>query len=342
MLKCPTATKTARRAAAATGLALSIGVLGAWGPLGHSVIADIAYRELTPEVRARVDQIMAGATIQETASWADGVRGRNDPFPWTAPLHYVNMTPDAPAYDHATFRPEQGNVVDGVVDFSQLLLSTDATDEQRKQALMFVVHFIGDLHQPLHAGNSQDRGGNDIRINWQGRERNLHSIWDSGLYDAVSQSPWPEVSEQLYSQISDEDRAAWLVADPATPKELTEAFYTAAVGRWVLESRLLANRYAYQAPGFNNDQPFISGTQLDKTYAEKCRPVIELRFKQAGVRLGHALNMLLDPTTAPTIAREPDTLVTDPAMKASREAAAEPAAGEPDSRAPDAAAPAGR
>jgi hypothetical protein len=284
-----------RRAAPALLFLLLPALLG-WGRLGHAVIADIAYRELTPEARARVDAIMGSQTIQETASWADGVRGRNDEFPWTAPLHYANLPADASAYDHATMKPQQGNVVSAVVHFAARVTDESLTDLERTRALMFLVHFVGDLHQPLHAGNAEDRGGNDIDIDWFGRPRRLHSIWDSGIYDATTNDPWPVLSQKLYETTTDEDRLAWTATDPAARADADTDQLTAAVGRWTLESRRFANTHAYQAAGFNEDQPFADGTELGNLYAEHCRPVTDLRLKQAGVRLGRLLNALLGET----------------------------------------------
>jgi len=268
-----------------------------WGRIGHAVIAEIAYRELTPEARARIAEIMGDQTIQETASWADGVRGRSGLYPATGPLHYANLNPLAPRYDHATMRPDTGNVIDGVVDNALQIEDPDLSEELRRHALMFTVHFAGDLHQPLHAGNAEDRGGNDIDLDWFGRTRNLHSVWDSGIIDANTQDPWPILADRLYNDITAEDRLAWTVTDPdtidrANPDDKTAL--TEAVGRWVLESRRYANDFAYATEGFNNNEPFKTGTPLGADYAEHCEAVTMLRLKQAGVRLGHLLNTVLD------------------------------------------------
>lgn len=282
-----------RPTALTLAFALLLALLGGWGRTGHAVIAEIAYRELTPEVRAKVDAIMADQTIQETASWADGVRGRDDEFPWTAPLHYANLPADAPRYDDASMRPPEGNVVSAVTRFSDALTDAEATDVQRRQALMFLVHFVGDLHQPLHAGNADDRGGNDIDIAWFGSERRLHSIWDSGIIDATTDAPWPVLADRLYAEITPAERLAWTVNDPGAGEEASGPLLVEAAGRWVLESRRFCNTHAYRARGYNGGEPFVDATQLGADYARHCQPVVELRLKQAGVRLGRLLNTLL-------------------------------------------------
>lgn len=282
-----------RRALIFLTLPVLMACLGGWGRTGHAVIAEIAYRELTPEARAKVDAIMAGQTIQETASWADGVRGRNDAFPWTAPLHYANLPADAPRYDDASMRPPEGNVVSAVTRFSTQLTDPEATDLERRQAMMFLVHFVGDLHQPLHAGNARDRGGNDIDIAWFGSERRLHSIWDSGIIDATTDAPWPVLADRLYAEITPAERLAWTVSDPGMGEEASGPLLVEAAGRWVLESRRFSNTHAYRADGFNAGEAFVDGTELGVEYARHCQPVVELRLKQAGVRLGRLLNTLL-------------------------------------------------
>lgn len=298
-------------------LALAVPLLGAWGRKGHSVIAEIAWRELTPQAREAVTAIMQEETIQETASWADGVRGQNDEFPWTAPYHYANLPADAEQYDHASMRPEVGNVIDGVVDFAARVTDDSLTPLERKQALMFVVHFVGDLHQPLHAGNGDDRGGNAIRIDWIGGPRNLHSIWDSGINDAVENAPWPETAERIHGTITDAERLAYTAADPIRPAELTESALEEAVGRWVLESRRYANRFAYAATGFNDGKPFTTGTTLGEDYARHCLPIVELRQRQAGIRLANLLNVVFAKdaaaaATTPAVATEPEPAATTP------------------------------
>ncbi len=274
-------------------LPIVLACLGGWGRTGHAVIADIAYRELTPEARAKVDAILAGQTIQETASWADGVRGRNDEFPWTSPLHYANLPADAIRYDDTSMRPPEGNVVSGVTRFAAQLVDAEASELERRQALMFLVHFVGDLHQPLHAGNAEDRGGNDIDISWFGSERRLHSIWDSGIIDAASGEPWPVMGDRLYREVTPQDRLAWTVNDPLPGDSVLGPALVEAAGRWVLESRRFANTHAYRADGFSDGEAFVDGTELGADYAEHCEPVVELRLKQAGVRLGRLLNALL-------------------------------------------------
>lgn len=263
-----------------TVLALLVAApLGGWGRDGHAIIADIAWREMTPVAREHARAILAGQDMPAVAAWADQVR-RTEAYAWTGPMHYVNIPAGSDSYDHAAHCPEVGCVVSGIENFARLLL--DAPDDRtREDALKFVIHFVGDLHQPLHAGRPEDRGGNDVTAVFYGRERNLHSIWDSGILNAGDPEPWPVISERLWKQIRPSDRLAWL-AD-AKHDDLV-----GTVGRWVFESHRLAERYAY---------PVGPGASIGEDYVRETLPVIHLRLSQGGVRLGALLNQLLDPNS---------------------------------------------
>ena len=257
---------------------LTLACLGAWGRDGHSIIAEIAWRDMTPTAHARAKRILAGQSMPEVASWADAVRG-TEAYRWTGPFHYVNLPAGSTAYEHERHCPDDGCVVSAVHDFSRLLLHPDADEKTREDALKFVIHFVGDLHQPLHAGRPEDRGANDIQTVFMGLERNLHSVWDSGIIGVGESDPWPVLAERLWEEITDRDRSAWL-AD-ADPDDLI-----GTVGRWTFESHRLAERYAY---------PVQPGAEIGREYAEQTLPVVRLRIQQAGVRLGALLNELLDP-----------------------------------------------
>jgi hypothetical protein len=264
-------------------------LLGGWGRDGHAIVAQIAYLELTPEARARVDAILAGGgvggggpdgttvglTLPEVSAWPDWARNQPD-YRWTSPLHYANPSPEHDSYIHDRDCPDRGNVVTAVRDFAAQVADESASATERREALMFVVHFVGDLHQPLHAGRAADLGGNRIEVNFFGRERNIHSIWDSGIMQASSRDPWPVWVDRLAGEISEKDRSAWLEGGAAPD--------VATVGNWISESRRLADEHCYVLEG---------GEVVGAEYVEDKTPVVELRLKQAGVRLGAMLNGLL-------------------------------------------------
>lgn len=251
-------------------------LLSAWGPQGHAVVAELAWRELTPEVQAKVAKILDEAPMNSVGSWADAVRPAEQ-FRWTAPLHYVNLPDNALQFLPERDCPDDGCAVSAITDFAATLADESADPQERKEALMFLIHFVGDLHQPLHAGRAADRGGNDIEVDFYGRQQRLHSIWDSGIIQAADQGEWPVWADRLETQIDAMDRLAWTA-------DLNPADLTSTAGRWAYESNRLALEYAYAAK---------DGDVVGDDYVQRTTPVIELRLSQGGVRLGALLNAIL-------------------------------------------------
>src|SRR5687767_2752033 len=157
--------------------------LFAWGPVGHSLVARIAEQQLSAEVRARVAAILGpDRTLPSIASWADDVRrARPETYNW----HFINIPITEPRLDMMRHCPKGDCVIAKIADLRKLLQDPSTAPEQRAEALMFLVHFIGDMHQPLHCGDNHDRGGNDVAVQLAGRPSNLHSVWDSGLLGRI-------------------------------------------------------------------------------------------------------------------------------------------------------------
>ncbi|KAL7421838.1 hypothetical protein Q5752_003609 [Cryptotrichosporon argae] len=150
-----------------------------WGAAGHEMIATIAQIHLHPAVRAQLCDILpaeARCHLAPIAAWADQVRGR---YPQTGGMHYVNPKLDHPG-DHCEFG-EHGWINEDVNVLTAIMNKTQAVmDGEGDIPLRFLVHFVGDLHQPLHL-TGRDKGGNGAMFRFEGRLRNLHSVWDSGL-----------------------------------------------------------------------------------------------------------------------------------------------------------------
>ncbi len=151
----------------------------AWGPEGHSLIARIAEAQLTPEVHAKVVAILgAGVSMASVSSWPDSIRRERAE---TGPWHYIDIPIDKPHRDMARDCAKGDCVVQKIEDFEAVLRDPNAAPTARREALMFVIHFVGDMHQPLHSSDDKDKGGNDKKVTFNGRAMNLHSLWDSGL-----------------------------------------------------------------------------------------------------------------------------------------------------------------
>ena len=147
-----------------------------WAPEGHQVVAAIALRELTPTARARVAALLGGETVMVLdSSWADEIR---DQRPETTGWHYVNIELGSGGYDAARDCPS-GNCVVAQIERDEKILSDPRQSKDAKvEALRFLIHFVADLHQPLHAADRQDKGGNQELVRWGKKRTSLHQIWD--------------------------------------------------------------------------------------------------------------------------------------------------------------------
>lgn len=244
----------------------------AWGAQGHRLVAEIAERELTPGARAQVAQLLAGEpdpTLAGVASWADELR-RDDPDlgKRTARWHFINIGESGCNYDPPRDCPDGNCVVEALKTQAALLADRSQPLAVRRQALKFVVHFVGDIHQPMHTGYAHDRGGNDYQVQFDGRGTNLHAVWDSGM---------------LYAQHLDDARYLQrLLALPAPAPDRGPALPPPAA-QWAEASCRIAT-----APGVYPD-----GHVLPPDYAARERPVAEAQLRLAGERLAEVLNAAL-------------------------------------------------
>lgn len=252
-------------------------VASAWGPLGHRVVAEIAQRHLEPAAQRQVQRLLAPehtAQLADVANWADDLR--NDPerqllWQQTRNLHYVDLRDPHCHYLPPRDCADGRCVVDALARYVAVLGDRSQPDAARREALKFVVHFVGDVHQPLHAGYRDDKGGNDFQVQFQGNGSNLHRVWDSGLLDTRDLAAVP------YAQWLDARRGA-SASPTASPGPRNYA-------AWAEEScRLTA------APTF-----YPAGHTIEPGYVDAHLPVAEQRLQEAGMRLADVLNSALAP-----------------------------------------------
>jgi len=257
----------------------------AWSALGHRLVGELAQRHLTPAVNAEIAALLVGEpdpTLAGVAIWADTLRASDpDRFKATSRWHYVNTPAGTCRFDSQRDCPD-GECVIGAIDAqSQILADRRQPHAARRDALKFVVHFVGDVHQPMHANNRADKGGNDFQISLRtdlqpeayAREQyvggvmgtNLHSVWDYYVLasrgrdlqqyaDALDALPWPAMTTPV----------------------------SAAQG-WAGEScRLVKSRGLYPA-----------SRKMGRGYLDAHRPLAEQRVRQAGYRLAALLNATL-------------------------------------------------
>ncbi len=254
----------------------------AWGKTGHRVVAAIADTQLSGLARAHIREILGpGESLDEAANWPDEMRADSSPF-WqktATPWHYVTL--NGTTYDHA---PPEGDALEALNHFRAVLLDPHASLTDKQTALRFVVHLVGDLHQPLHAGKCCDRGGNDVKVSWFGKPTNLHAVWDSDLVDD-EQLSFTELAAKLERHISDRQLIAWWDIDPRD---------------WISESAKLRDRLYPAATDMPKDAKSANAADagaarlpdLSYTYVYRFTPLMEQRLSQAGVRLGAYLNAI--------------------------------------------------
>lgn len=254
-------------APALLAFSLSIAALpstaNAWGKTGHRVGGEIAQNYLTANTQAAVSAILGVENLAEASTWPDFMRSSSDEF-WqgaSRTWHYVTI-PEGETYGESP-APETGDAITALAGFREILRDPGASQNEKARALRFAVHIIGDLHQPLHAGNGTDRGGNDFDVLWYGDTTNLHSVWDGKLVDN-SQLSYSEMADWLGRRVMPETAAEWNVTDPVV---------------WVSESTALRDTI-YPEEGDN----------LRWGYIFEHKASMELRLTQSGIRMAAWLN----------------------------------------------------
>jgi hypothetical protein len=243
----------------------------AWGSEGHHIVAEIAEQFLEPAAVRQVQDLLAienETTLAAVSNWADQIRGQRRN---TARWHFVDIPISASSYDAARDCPGGDCVIAKINQFTAELRDRNAPPNQRLEALKFLVHFVGDVHQPLHASDNGDRGGNEIRVEFNGRRTNLHAVWDTGLLAPVVHG--------------DERAYALKLARSITPAEI-QAWGTGSAASWANESHAVAVQVIYGA------LPHSPGV-LPSSYEAKALPVVDQQLERAGVRLATILNTIM-------------------------------------------------
>lgn len=262
-----------------------------WGPEGHAIVADIAQAHLNPAASAEVASLLKLEgldRLDQIASWADGNRKE---FPRTGSWHYVDIPLHAAGYDAARDCPAGDCVVAKIDQYVRVLADKQATPQARLLALKWVVHLVGDVHQPLHAEDNNDKGGNSVQVQFFGAGSNLHALWDGGVIrHALDLQPGPNYTfdhaivqadaMKLDAAITPAQRAAW------TPPYLLPQIGPMAA-EWANESHRLAQQVAYV------DIAKPAGDAWSQRYQQRVWPVIRIRLEQAGIRLAEVLNEAL-------------------------------------------------
>jgi len=242
-----------------------------WGVAGHNLVARLAAARLSPKAAAAVAEILGpDATLTSVSSWADRIRNdRRETGPW----HYVDIQITDAHLDMKRDCPDGNCVLAKIAEFERTLKDRSAEPEKRKEALMFLVHFLGDMHQPLHCSDHHDKGGNEVKLSFFGRQTNLHSLWDSGLLARMG------TEDELFTELN----------QGLTPKR-TKKFAKGKLKDWAEQSHRQGQLVVYG----NLPKP-EAGTEiaLAGEYEQPAVPVVKEQLERAGARLAKVLNSAL-------------------------------------------------
>lgn len=244
-----------------------------WSFSPHQVICEVAWQRLTPAGKELVRTVRqadttGSRTFAESCVWADQVRDstHHDTYEY----HFINVNRGSARVDWKRDCAAYDCVAVAVVRYANYLSQEPRGNRdrlRRAEALKFLGHFVGDLHQPLHAGYADDLGGNTTMVTWEGRQMRLHSVWD-GQIPRRAGITGVESASQIAASITDRQAAEWLNAD---------------VFKWVEESYQLVRNVVYD---------YQAGEELSGPYASKAVPVVNEQIRKAGVRLAGLINSI--------------------------------------------------
>ncbi|HCX22387.1 MAG: S1/P1 Nuclease [Flammeovirgaceae bacterium] len=231
-----------------------------WGKTGHRVIGLIAEKHLSKKAKKQVDKILKDETVAEVANYMDFIRS-DKTYKHMDPWHYCTL-PDGKTYAEAG-TPEEGDAIVAIEKFTEELKTKQFTEGDEAFTLKLLIHLIGDIHQPLHVGNGEDKGGNDVKLEYFWQSSNLHRVWDSGMIDG-QQYAYTEYVEWI-NHASEDQIAQWQSDDLMV---------------WINESKEYRNQ-CYDLP---------ESMKINYRYDYDNIDLVNLRLLQAGIRLAAVLN----------------------------------------------------
>ena len=268
----------------------------AWWATGHKTVCQIAWQELAPATRAALEELLGSeeGSFPEACVWADEIKNAQN-YRRTRPHHYINFPPDAAAINlDRDCPPKTGCVVRAIGCNAAALRDREFSRDERIEALKFLGHFVGDVHQPLHAGYERDRGGNDIQVEFFGSRTDLHKVWDGEMLANELErngKSWRELAEELYRETTEEERIGWRGVQPVA---------------WAFETFQLAEQSAYREPP--------GGWDLGQEYVDRHLPAAKTQLRKAGLRLAEFLDAAF--STETTVTPQAQAKSVDPAYYA--------------------------
>lgn len=232
--------------------------LSAWSKEGHHIICAITRQFISDKALDSVQQYLGDMSLEEASVWMDQVRSQPGNA-YMSSWHYLNLEKD-----QTYVRDKKPNVINRVQLAVYTLMNRLGDKATRQFNLKILIHLVGDLHQPLHLGYASDRGGNDVKLQFLGRETNLHKLWDEDI---------------IHSQRTDFEMC--MKHRAGLPAELPGNDLDALIESWGMESRSLLEHVYHTGNGL-----------LSSAYLKENVPILECQLLKAGHRLAHLLNQI--------------------------------------------------
>lgn len=243
----------------------------AWGQKGHEIVARIAASELTPHASRQIADLLGSTDVESrmarVASWADDIRRAR---PETGAWHYVDIELGTDGYSPRTDCPNGQCVVEQIKKDLRIFADSRSAAAARAEALLFLIHFLGDIHQPLHDIDNHDRGANQLLIRYAAHRFSMHSLWDEEMVEQLGAED-ASIARQFERDVSVGEKKAIMAGTPE---------------QWANEGYRIAKRDVYGK--FDGEQGHI--IEISNEYLARERPVIQTQLTRAGLRLAWLLN----------------------------------------------------
>lgn len=231
----------------------------AWGQLGHYLIGLMAEMQMKKSTIRKVDKIIYPMSIGRSGTWMDEIKS-DTAYNYAYSWHY--LTSKHGEYDPA-HQEKTGDAYESIQRIKKELMAGGLTPEVEAEKLKMLIHIVEDIHQPLHVGTGEDKGGNDVRLEFFGNPTNLHALWDSGMIDRQGMS-YTEIADELYRRI--------------TP-EMQKNYRAKSMQDWLAEAVSVRDR-VYDLP---------ENKRISYQYMYFKYPIVEERMVAASVRLAQIL-----------------------------------------------------
>ncbi|QLE01835.1 S1/P1 nuclease [Galbibacter sp. BG1] len=234
-----------------------------WGQTGHRVVGEVAANNIKNSTKRKIEKLLGGQSLAMVATYADDIKS-DKRFKGFSPWHYVNFPFDK-SYTDVT-PSKEGDIVMGIEKCISVIKDDNSSKEDKVFYLKLLIHFVGDLHQPLHVGRAEDKGGNDIQVQWFGDGSNLHRVWDSEMIDSYGMS-YTELASNL----------------PHYTKAQKKAITAGSLLDWVKESQTLAIQVYSSAE---------VGEKLGYRYMYNNFNTVREQLEKGGLRLAKVLDTI--------------------------------------------------